>query len=465
MISSAPPVLPRFTYGFDDRVPRGASTFYGAQHLLALTGLWVFPLTLGTALDLDNALVARIIQGCFLLTGLVTVLSSSKILRLPIVQGPTAALLVALIATAHTYDPGTAFGSMAVAGVLSVLLAIPVARLGVYGHIASFVASPIVFGTMFLVLGAQLAGIGVAGWFGEQGSPGYGFPSLTVALWALGTVLVALVFGGRTLLKRGALVWGVTGGTFVAGLLGLWVLPDLSSFPIVGPPQFLPFGFGVEPAAVALMMIGFLQAASESMGVYGLLGRWQGRPLGVDRSNRGLCVEFLGSAVGALFGGIGTTSYPENVGILRVTRVASRYVTMVAGVLAIVLAFLPRLALFLANLPSPALSAAATVLFGVIAFSGVQQLSNVAWDDLNLAVAATGFIVPLGLQFIPDDIVDRMSPGVSSVLTSPMMMSAILLLVLHPLVNGLVRPRLRRSRFAPEPVEDPLRPLAGAERA
>lgn len=441
---------PRFTHGYDDRTPAGASVFYGAQHLLALTGLWVFPLTLGAALDLDATSVARVIQGCFLLTGLVTVLSSSRILRLPIVQGPTAALLVALIATAHAYGPGTAFGSMAVAGTCSTLLAVPVARLGVYGHIARFVASPIVFGTMFVVLGAQLAGIGVSGWFGEAGRPGYGALSLAVAMVALAMVLLALIAGGRTLLKRGALVWGVTAGTIAAAVLGLWRFPDLGSFPVVGAPKFLPFGFGVEPAAVALMMVGFLQAASESMGVYALLGRWQGTPIGVDRSNRGLCVEFLGSAVGGLFGGIGTTSYPENAGILRVTRVASRHVTMAAGCIAIVLAFLPRVALFLANLPSPALSAAATVLFGVIAFSGVQQLAHVEWDDVNLTVAATSFIVPLGLQFIPDDIVSRMSPAVASVLTSPMMMSAMLLIVLHPLVNGLIRPALGRTMFAPE---------------
>ncbi len=435
----------QFKVGFDDQFPASRTALYGVQHLLALTGLWVFPISLGSALELSPEEVARIIQGCFLLTGIVTILSSTRLLRLPIVQGPTAALLVALIIAGGQYGLGTAFGSMVVAGLLSLVLAFPLWKLGVYGHVARFVAAPLVFGTMFLVLGAQLAGIGVSGWFGDTGSSSVGL-SVVVAIVSVLAVIACMVFGGETLIKRGAVLWGVLVGTLTALALGTWTLPDLSAFSVIGTPEFLPFGFGVAWPAVLLMMIGYLQAASESMGVYGLLGRWSGQHISVDRSNRGLFVEFLGSAVGGLFGGIGTTSYPENSGILRITGIASRRVTIAAGILALLLAFMPQVALFMANLPGPALSAAATILFGVIAFSGVQQLAAVKWDDLNLVVAATCFIVPLGLQTLPSAIVEAMPPAISGVVTSPMMMSTIMLLVLDPVVNLLCRPVIERLR-------------------
>jgi xanthine/uracil permease len=439
-----------FKVGFDAPYPPRRTILYGLQHLLALTGLWVFPISLGTALSLEPTDIALIIQGCFLLTGIVTILSSSSILRLPIVQGPTAALLVALIVAGGQYGLGTAFGSMVVAGLLSLLLAFPLWRLGVYGHVARFVASPLVFGTMFLVLGAQLAGIGVSGWFTtSEGSEVW--QSVVVAVVAVMAVAGCMIFGGETIIKRCAVILGVVAGTVVAIALGTWSMPDLSAFSVVGAPTFTPFGFGVAWPAVLLMMIGFLQAASESMGVYGLLGRWSGQEISVDRSNRGLFVEFLGSAVGGLFGGIGTTSYPENSSILRISGIASRRVTIAAGILALGLAFLPKVALFLANLPGPALSAAATILFGVIAFSGVQQLAAVEWDDLNLVVAATCFIVPLGLVSAPADVIESLPEAISGVVTSPMMMSTIMLLVLHPLVNLVCRPIVERRRAAAEP--------------
>ncbi len=454
MSTNATTATPRapFTIGFDDPLPPHRSAAYGLQHLLALTGLWVFPTSLGAAVGLGTEDVAKIIQGCFLLTGVVTILSSSRILKLPIVQGPTAALLVALITAGGAYGIDVAFGSMIVAGLLSLVLAFPLFKLGLYGHVARFIANPLVFGTMFLVLGAQLASIGVSGWFTGIGGAGVG-AGVVVAVCAAAAVAACMIFGGSTIVKRLSILIGVAVGTVVAAAIGAWTFPDLSAFPVLGVPQPAPFGLGFAWGAVPIMMVGFMQAAGESMGVYALLGRWSGQRIDVDRANRGLFVEFLGSAVGGLFGGIGSTSYPENSGILRVSGIASRSVTIAAGAISVVLAFLPQLALFLANLPGPALSAAATILFGVITISGVQQLRNVQWDDLNLFVAAVCFIVPIGLQAMPAEVVDAMSPTISGILTSPMMMSTIMLIVLYPLVDLVLRPLLGR-RLPEEPELD-----------
>ncbi|MFD5317187.1 uracil-xanthine permease family protein [Streptomyces sp. NPDC127098] len=430
--------------GFEDRLPPGRTTLFGIQHLLALTGIWIFPAALGSALSLSQGDVGRIVQACFLLTGIVTVLQSGRMLRLPIVQGPTAAFLVALIAAGGSEGLGTAFGSMMVAGVIFMALTIPARRLGLFGHIARIATSPLVFGTLFVVIGAQLAGIGVSGWFGAPGTEGFGGPNFAVACVTVLTVLACLVFGGRGLVKHGAIVWGIVVGSLTAAATGLWSVPDLSGSGAVAAPEYLPFGFGVSWPVVLLMVMAFLQAGTEAMGMYSLVGGWGGQRMTLDRTNRGLFAEFLGSTVGAAFGGIGTTSYPENAAIVRVTGIGSRFVTMTAGGFAIVLAFVPPVGLFIAGLPGPVLSAASTVLFGIIAMSGVQLLSTVRWDDLNLAVAAPAFIIALGVQFLPPEITESLPDSAASILTSPMMVAVILLLVLHLLVNILLRPALER---------------------
>lgn len=440
MLSSATPTL---AVGFEQKLPAGRTALFATQHLLALTGIWVFPHIIGAALGLATGDVALMIQACFLLTGVVTVLQSSRILRLPIVQGPTAAFMVAIISAGAAFGLGTAFGSMIVAGLIFMLLALPLRRFGLFGHVAGFVSSPVVLGTLFLIIGAQLAGIGAGNWFGTAGSPGFGVPGLIVSVVTALLVIGCLVLG-RGVVKRAAIFLGIVGGAVFALVIGQWSFPDLLAGGVIGTPHLLPFGFGVEPTVVVLMLVAFLQAGTESMGMYSMIGSWGGQKMDPVRVNRGLFSEFGGTVLGALFGGIGTTSYPENAGIVRVSGIGSRFVTLAAGVIAIVLAFLPPVAQLLASIPSPVLGTAATVLFGIIALSGVQMLTGVEWDDLNLVVASVSFIVALGCQFLPAAITQTLPPSVAAVVTSPMMMGMFLLLGLHGALNHGVRPLLAR---------------------
>jgi xanthine/uracil permease len=439
----APEPVPVLTVGFDERLPPGRTALFGVQHLLALTGIWVFPSIIGSALELSSQEVAWMIQACFLLTGLVTILQSSRVLRLPIVQGPTAAFMVAIISSGAAFGLGTAFGSMAVAGLVFMALTIPLKRFGLFGHVSAFVSSPIVLGTLFVIIGAQLASIGAGGWFGTAGTPAYGSLSLVVTV-ATALIVLACLLLGRGLVKRGAIFWGIVGGSLVALAVGAWTLPDMTSASVLGAPHLLPWGFGVEPSVVVLMLVAFLQAGTESMGMYTMVASWGGERIDTARVNRGLFSEFGGTVIGALFGGIGTTSYPENAGIVRVSGIGSRFVTLTAGGIAVALAFLPPVSLFLAGISGPVLSAASTILFGIIAVSGIQMLARVRWDDLNLAVGATAFIVALGTQYIPADISGALPPSIASIVTSPMMAGMFLLLGLHGAVNHGLRPVLER---------------------
>ena len=434
--------------GIEDRLSLPKTGLFGLQHLLALTGIWIFPVLIGSTLELSAQDVSHIVQACFLLTGIVTILQSSRIVRLPIVQGPTAAFFAAILVIATIYDLGTAFGSMVVAGLIFMLLTIPVGKWGLFGHIRTFAADPIVFGTLFIIIGAQLASIGLPGWFGTPGTSSYGWSSFWIGFAVVVVILACMIFGGSTLFKRAAIVCGIAVGSVLALVVGIWSPPDLSEAAVIGLPTLFPFGFGVAWPAVILMLLAFFQAGAEAMGMYTLVAGWGGERLSLNRINRGLFTEFLGSTVGAAFGGIGTTSYPENVGIIRITRIGSRFVTMAAGIFAFALAFLPQLSLFIAGLSGVVLAAASTILFGIIAISGVQMLQKVDWDDLNIAVAATSFIVALGTQWIPEDILSALPPQVAGLISTPMMLGIILLITLNILVNFGIRPMLERRGAA-----------------
>jgi uracil-xanthine permease len=435
---------PVLDVGFEDRVPPPRLALFAVQHLLTLSAIWVFPVLIGVTLGLATDDVTPMIQASFLLAGIVTVLQSSRIVRLPIVQGPTAAFFAALLAAGAAYGLDAAFGSMVVAGLIFMVLTVPVGRFGVLMHLLRFATDPLVFGTMCIIIGAQLATLGLPGWFGAEGQPGYGWELFWIGLVTLLTVVACLLFGGTTLIRRAAVLIGMLVGSVLAAVTGLWSLPDLSGVSLVGPPSFLPFGFAVQWPAVLLMLLAFLESSAEAVGMYTLVSRWGGTELTRERINRGLFTEYAGSVVGALFGGVGTASYPENAGIVRVTRIGSRFVTMTAGFIAIALAFLPMVSAFVAGLPGAVLAAASTVLFGIIAMSGVQMMSAVHWDDLNLTVAGTAFILALGGQWLPEALVGTMPDWARALVTTPMMFGAVLLIVLNATVNHGLRPRLAR---------------------
>jgi len=432
----------------EDRLPLGRTVAFGLQHLLALTGIWLFPILLGQAFQLTPDRVSCMVQACFFTSGAVTILQSSRLLKLPVVQGPTAAFFVAVLASGLERGPdgvvhglGTAFGSMMVAAMVAMLLTLPIGRLGLMGRLMKFIGTPIVFGTLLLIISASLASFGLSGWFGMPGIPSYGLPSFLTACATALMVVLCMIFGGGTLIGQGALLLGVAFGTLVSWFTGEWRLPDFSSQAAVALPRVFPFGFSVSPAVVLLMLLAFLQAGAEATGMYALLGRWSGQEITTERVNRGLFVEFLGCAVGAMLGGLGTTSYPENIGIIRISRIASRFVTLAAGGIAVALSLFPALSLFIAGLPAPVLAAASTILFGVIAVSGIQMMSQVEWDPLNIAVAAPSFIIALGAAYIPQDIQKQLSPAAVGFL-KPMMLGTIMLITLNIIVNYGVRPRI-----------------------
>jgi len=435
----------RLDIGIEDRLPLGKTAVFGFQHLLALTGIWVFPILIGQVLNLTTQQVGHIVQASFFTVGIVTIFQSSRILKLPVVQGPTAGFFIAVMAGGLAYNLGTAFGSMVVAGLIAMLLTLPFGGLGLMGRLMKFIATPIFYGMLLVIVGAGLASVGLSGWFGVPQTPMFGMASFMVACFTALIVLFCMIFGGGSLIRRGALLWGTILGTLLAWITGIWHLPDFSSSTIIALPQAFPFGFSVEPMLVLLMLLVFMQTGAEAMGIYTLLGKWGKQKITADRVHRGLFSEYFGCAIGAAFGGLGTVSYPENVGIIRVSKIASRFVTMMAGAFALALSLIPALSLLIAGLPPPVLAAASTILFGIIGVSGIQMLANIEWDELNICVAAPSFIIALGADYIPQEILSQLPTSITGFL-KPIMLGTLMLIVLNILVNHVIRPRLMQQK-------------------
>jgi xanthine/uracil permease len=139
----------------------------------------------------------------------------------------------------------------------------------------------------------------------------------------------------------------------------------------------------------------------------------------------------LGSVLAAIVGGFSTIAYPDNIGMLRTTRVASRYATLAAGILLIALGGFIKFDMLIVLVPQPVVSAAATVLFGIVFMHGVQMLAKVDWDDRKFIVAGLALLVGLGGMFVSPQTLAPMPLVVRLFIQQPVIAGGLTLVVLH----------------------------------
>ncbi len=190
MHETQPRTSPVFDVGIDEKVPVASAVGLGVQNILGMAGLLIFPALIGAAFKLSTSDTAYLYGVTFMTSGLVVILQSVLLLRLPIIQGPYAGSLAALLAVGHAKGSslGAAFGSMVVAGLIWCVLAVPLKRFGLITYLSRFVRDPIISAVIVLILATQLTSTALPNWLGTPESPG--FPGVNLLAGAVAAVLI-----------------------------------------------------------------------------------------------------------------------------------------------------------------------------------------------------------------------------------------------------------------------------------
>src|SRR5204863_7148712 len=103
-----------------------------------------------------------------------------------------------------------------------------------------------------------------------------------------------------------------------------------------------------------------------------------------------LRADGLATTLGGILNSFPYTCFAENVGLVRLTRIKSRYVVAAAGVFMIILGVLPKAGAIVAGIPHPVLGGAALAMFATVAVVGFQTLAKVDFHDhRNVVIVAT----------------------------------------------------------------------------
>jgi xanthine/uracil permease len=408
----------------------------GFQNIFGMIGMFVFPGIMGNVLHLTVEQTAHLYGMTFVVSGFVTACQALVILKLPIVHGPYVGSFTALLALGQIPDAGLglAFGSCFVACIIWFLLTVPIYGWSFAGLFARYLHHPMIAGIMVLLSMVQIAGNSLPAWLGDARSPG--FPGINLAAGAVAvTVLMVLTLWGSGLLRRGAMLIGLVLGTAAYAL----VLP-ISFAPVVNSPwlvtpQFFPFGFAVRTDIVLLFLLVLVPANIASSALYMVVADWGKERLSTARMSGGMMTAAIGGMLASVLGTYSTYIYPDNMGLLRTTRVGSRYATLTCGILLMLLGSCIKFDMMLVLVPTPVLAAIATLLFGIVMVHAIQHLSHVEWDDRNLVIAGFALLLGLGGLFVAGEAYQAMPLVVRILLKQAVVVGGLPLIALHALLN------------------------------
>ncbi|MDA2802977.1 nucleobase:cation symporter-2 family protein [Nocardiopsis suaedae] len=385
----------------DRRLSAGQYFVGGLQHLLTMyAGLITPPLIIGTAAGLDSAETAVMIAATTLLAGLATLLQTLGPPRLrlgsqlPIVVGATFVPVGAMESIAADGGLPAVFGASLAAGLFALAIT------PFFGSLVRFFP-PIVTGTIVTVIGLSLFPVAI-GWIVDGGAGGT--PATADLGLGLGTLALVLALNRVPgVLGRFAILIGLSAGTAVAAAFGRTDFSGVLDGPVFALPE--PFHYGMpafDPAAIVTMCIVMLVVLTEGTANIMGVGAVVGARIDRRRISDGIRASALSSALAPVLNTFPVSSFAQNIGLVAMTRVRSRFVVAWAGGLLVALGLFPVLGRFVAAIPMPVLGGAGLVLFGTVAASGVKTIAEAdLTDQLNLVLVGASLAAGLTPMLFP----------------------------------------------------------------
>lgn len=461
----------------EERIAAPRLMALGLQHVLVMyAGAIAVPLIVGRALQLSPQDVAFLISADLFVCGIVTIIQSMGMtqyfgIKLPVMMGVTFAAVGPMVAIASA-NPGTEgarmmFGAIIAAGIITIFCA------PIIGKLLRFFPS-VVTGTVILVIGVSLMPVGINWLFGlpvgptapklvdpaaqawldsaiatggapeglrlvpTVANPEYASLSrLMIGVVVLGAILLIAKYG-RGFMSNIAVLLGIVIGGVLAALMGMMSFEAIAHAKWFAPIAPLHFGMPIfDPVMILTMVLVMFVCMIESTGMFLALGDICERKITRKSLTAGLRVDGLGTAIGGLFNTFPYTSFSQNVGLVGVTGVRSRFVCVAAGGILVVLGLIPKMGALVESLPTTVLGGAGLVMFGMVAATGIRILSSVDFkgNRHNLFIVA----VSLGMGMIPmiaPDFNQWLPHSLHTLIHSGILLAAISAVILNWFFNG-----------------------------
>jgi len=390
-------------YQIDDRPNLQLSVLLGFQHIVAaFGGIVAVPLVVSSALGLDIQTTAMMVSAAIFVAGIATIIQAKGV-------GKAGSRLPCIMGTDFTFvGPSIAVGStMGLAGILGATILGSFIEMILSRFIKPLMKffPPVVTGTVVTLIGLTLVPVAMDWCAGGVGSPTYGsITNISVALLVM-IIVILLNRYGKGIFSSASILVGMLLGYLISiplGLVDFGPIKDAAFIGLPGIPLVLEHGIKFSIAGVIPFIVAYLVTTIETVGCLIAVGEAAQKEANSEDLSRGVLADGIGSFIAGFLGAGPNTSFSQNVGLIPMTRVASRHVVVVAGIIMMLLGIFPKLGAIVASIPSPVLGGAGVVMFGVVAASGMKTLSRVNMNNRNLLIIAVSIALGLGITTRPD---------------------------------------------------------------
>ncbi|MDU1412894.1 MAG: nucleobase:cation symporter-2 family protein [Clostridium sp.] len=416
------------TYGVNDNPSLLQKILFGLQHIFAaFGGIIVVPLVISSALGFDVKTSTALISATILASGLATIVQAKGI-------GPVGSKVACIMGTDFTFvSPSISVGSvLGLPGIIGATI------LGAFFEIIlSFFIKPlmklfppIVTGTVVCLIGLTLLPVSIDWFAGGVGSPTYGsLLNISIAMFVLIITLVLNRYG-KGMVSSASILIGMVVGYLVCipfNLVDFTVVKEASWFSM---PKLFEYRVKFDFKAVIAFIPAYFVTTIETVGCLKAIGETSQIEMEEKRVGAGVLADGIGSIIGGVVGSFPNTSFSQNVGIISLTKVASKYVAISAGCILVLLGFLPKLAGLISSIPNPVLGGVGVVMFGTVAAAGIKTLSRVKLNDRNLLIIATSIALGLGVTFRPE-VLSQLPEGLKMIFSSGISTGTLTALILN----------------------------------
>jgi uric acid transporter len=419
----------------DVRPPAARLLILGFQHVLVMyAGNVAVPLLVAAALKLPADQTAFLINADMFAAGIATLIQTLGVwkfgARLPVMMGATFLSVSPMLAMG--LDPAVGlrgfYGALLTSGVIGVAVAPLMGRILV-------LFPPVVTGSLITLLGISLLSIAIR-WVAE-GRPDASPRGLGIAAFVFVTVVIITKYGSG-LWQNLATMLSLIFGTLVSVPLGIVDWRGFAAAPWLGWVR--PFQFGLpafHAGAIVTMCVVMIVTLVESTGVFLALAEITETEYRRDNLVQALRADGLGIIAGAVFNAFPYTSFSQNVGLVTMTAVRSRFVCAAGGSILVILGLMPKLAAAVAAIPNPVLGGAGLVMFGMVAAAGIRILGTVDFQRnvKNLFIVASA----LGFGMIPTlspTLFQHLPPWTLPITSSSVILGTLVAVILNLVFNG-----------------------------
>ncbi|MDQ0736521.1 nucleobase:cation symporter-2 family protein [Arthrobacter agilis] len=424
----------------DERLPLGKTVAYGFQHVLTMYGgIIAPPLIIGSAAGLEPSDLGVLVASCLFIGGLATILQTYGIkffgCQLPLVQGTSFASVATLVAIVNGGGGLPAvFGSVLAASVIGFCVA------PFFAKIVRFFP-PVVTGVVITTIGLTLMPV-AANWAMGGNNKAENYGSLAnIGLAALTLAIVLLLSKvGNAAISRLSILLAIVLGTIFAAATGMADFSKVGDGPIFAFPQPFAFGFPVfEIAGIVSMTIVVMVILTETTADILAVGEITGSKVDSRRIADGLRADMAASIVAPVFNTFTQSAFAQNVGLVAITGIKSRFAVTAGGGILVVLGLLPVLGRLVAAVPTPVLGGAGVVLFGTVAASGIRTLSKVEYkNNMNLIIVAAALAFGM-IPIVAPTFYDAFPTWFATIFHSGISSSAVMAVLLNLLFNHFKR--------------------------